>query len=416
MANGIIAEFNPFHLGHQYLLREGKKRNGAAYTLVVMSGHFLQRGEPAIADKFTRARMALLGGADLVLELPCLYATASAEHFARGAVSMMDALGTVDTLVFGSEEGDLARLLQGAEKLKRLPPQAEAHIRSLLAQGHSYPKARAMALEEDSGGLLDAEFLASPNNILAMEYLKALPPSMKALTIARLGGGYHSEKLQEGMPSSATAIRRSLRQDGGQKLWQQAMPRAVWQIWQDSWTWLPPMGTEDFGPALLSVLLSQDADSLSGFFDLSLPMARRILRLLPEYRGVEDYLDRLKNKSLTHSRLRRALLHAMLGITRELAHTHIYSHPPYARVLGLRHSAKGLLAKIKKQSSIPLVTNPARARKELPARALPLLELDLRAGQLYMLCQNAKAASLGLTPSGGKVYHEWNQPVVVLEE
>lgn len=207
--NGIIAEYNPFHNGHLYQLAESRRLTGADYTIVVMSGDFVQRGAPAMLDKHVRARMALLGGADLVLELPVLHAVSSAEQFAAGAVALLDRLGVVTHLCFGSECGDPDVLGRIAGYLLEEPDSYRSHLQSLLRQGHSYPAARARALSlhavrtgDDAGSSEDwARILSSPNNILGIDYIKALKKRhspITPVTVRRIGAGYHDCELQDG--------------------------------------------------------------------------------------------------------------------------------------------------------------------------------------------------------------------------
>ena len=236
----IIAEYNPFHNGHAWQIAEAKRRTGADFALIVMSGDFVQRGEPAVLDKFSRTRMALLGGADLVLELPVRYAAGSAEYFARGACSLLASLNVTDTLCFGCETEDPAAFSALSSLLADEPEAFRRYLRSYLAAGNSYPKARLLALEScffpgssqsspgyDSHFASDAdplsppgnpfsfktatELLSFPNNTLGLEYLIAcrrLKASFDFLPVKRQGASYHSS-LPQGNFASATAIRKN---------------------------------------------------------------------------------------------------------------------------------------------------------------------------------------------------------------
>ena len=196
---GIIAEFNPLHNGHKYLLDEAKRLSGADFCIVVMSGNFVQRGSPALLDKYTRTQMALLNGVDLVIELPVIYATASAEYFARGAVRLLDKLGVVDIITFGSECGNIELLKKAATELTEETPDFKKNLQDNLKKGLSFPKARSQAIGKQGDG-------SEPNNILGIEYIKALnywDSSITPTTIERKGSGYHDEQM-----ASATAIRK----------------------------------------------------------------------------------------------------------------------------------------------------------------------------------------------------------------
>ena len=186
---GIIAEFNPFHQGHRYLIDEAVKETGAECVVSVMSGSFTQRGMPAVYDKWRRAESALENGVNLVLELPAVYSCNSAEYFARGGVEVLEGLGAVDKLVFGSEEGDLDKMIHCAELLKNEEESITESIREKIKEGYSYPKARETALEE-LGLCSNLKFIREPNNILGIEYLKWLE-KMEPFTIKRQGKGHH---------------------------------------------------------------------------------------------------------------------------------------------------------------------------------------------------------------------------------
>lgn len=207
--NGIIAEYNPFHNGHGYHIDAAKKQNNADYTIIAMSGNFMQRGEPALIDKYKRAEMALLNGADLVLELPAFYSASSAEFFARGGVTLLDKLGVVDSLCFGSECGDVDVLRRIAEILADEPEKYVSSLRRYIKDGLSYPTARTNALLEYDPTLSNFhDVLSSPNNILGMEYIKTLilrKSSIQPVTTKRIGSSYHDLRLGINQ-SSAKAI------------------------------------------------------------------------------------------------------------------------------------------------------------------------------------------------------------------
>ena len=207
-AVGIVAEYNPFHTGHAYHIETARKETGADAVVVIMSGSFVQRGEPAIFDKWTRTRMALYGGADLVLELPALYATASAEYFARGAVETLRATGVIGTLSFGSECGDLEKLQRAANLLSAEDAAMRETLQAALASGKSYPAAKMEALGVQNAAL--GEILASPNNTLAVSYLRFLD-NMEAHTVKRKGAGYLETNVSEGVASALEIRSRMLR-------------------------------------------------------------------------------------------------------------------------------------------------------------------------------------------------------------
>ena len=210
---GIIAEFNPFHKGHEYLIRTLKKETGSDYAVIVMSGDYTQRGAPAIFDKYTRTKMALLSGADLVLELPLYYSTSSAEFFAGGAISLLNGLSCIDYLGFGSESGDTSSMRQIASVLADEPSEFADAIKENLKSGMNYAAARSAALSSYLD--TDASLIANPNDILGTEYIKALliqNSPIAPVTIKRIGASYNDDTLSEdsNIFSSARAIRLAL--------------------------------------------------------------------------------------------------------------------------------------------------------------------------------------------------------------
>ncbi len=206
----IIGEYNPFHNGHLYHLNESKKIANANYTIAIMSGNFVQRGDVSIVDKWTKAKMAILGGIDLVIELPCIYSISSAENFASGAIKMLNSLKIVDTLSFGCELNDISLLKKFASILAEEPEEFKTLLSHELSKGVSFPRARENALLMYINDIRNsANVLSSPNNILAIEYLKALnvtKSTIEPLAVKRFGPGYNSKMITNTF-ASATSIR-----------------------------------------------------------------------------------------------------------------------------------------------------------------------------------------------------------------
>ncbi len=429
--NGIIAEYNPFHNGHRYQMEESRRLTGADYTVVVMSGDFVQRGAPALADKHARAEMALRCGADLVLELPALYAASSAEAFASGAVALLHGLGAVTHLCFGSECGDADALGQIAAFLLDEPEQYRTALKAFLKQGLSYPSARAGAISacREAGEALPegcGEILASPNNILGIDYIKALlrlESGMVPVTIQRVGAGYHegfyggfpapaqpaSRPGQEPGPSlsSALAIRQALQQGCTPARLAGFMPGESLRILSSYTEKARLLRADDFSPLLFYKLLMEQGQGYEKYMDVSQSLSDRIAGQLNGFAGYESFCELLKTKNMTYTRISRCLLHILLGI--EKAHMELgqsLGHAPYARVLGFRRQAAPLLGAIGKLSSVPLVTKLADAKKSLEADAYRLLELDVRSSALYraMAC-----AHTGRPPKS-----EFSTPLVIL--
>ena len=325
---GIIAEYNPFHKGHAYQIEQTRKLTGDRYVLVIMSGDFVQRGAPAVFDKYARTQMALLGGSDAVLELPSYFACGSAEYFAKGAVGILDALSCVDHLCFGSESGDALSCQKLGEILSREPEEFQNFLRQSLKEGLPFPAARKSALKKylearhDQSFSGDALFsgienlLDSPNNLLGIEYCKALSrlnSRISPVTVKREGAGYHDESLSQPL-SSATAVRRLLTGPKYEdmpleKLLAYTQPNSVAAFTKDLLSWDLPVTEDDFSLLLKYRLLLHTPEELAGFADVSLDLARRIIRERNHFASFSQFISLLKTREMTYTRISRALLH-----------------------------------------------------------------------------------------------------------
>ena len=386
---GLITEYNPFHNGHAYHIEKAKMLTGADRVIVVMSGDFVQRGAPAVMPKHLRAESALLSGASLIIELPVCFATGSAEYFAQGSISLLNQLGCIDSICFGSECGDLHLLKEIAQILADEPIEYQTALKQALKEGASFPAARQEALNIYSDKY--SEILASPNNILGIEYLKALAKihsKMEPFTIKRIGAGYHDMDI-DGQFSSATAIRSDIYQladvnSSSESLplthIQTQVPSSCHELMKKNYQTRYPVKADDFSFLLKAKLLSETAGSLSHYLDMSPELANRILRLRNDYLSFEQFCDLLKTKELTRSRISRSFIHVLLGITNDWL-TAMKAPAPYARILGFRRDHADLLGILKRTSDIPLITSPARA--VLADTAYQMLELDIYASNLY---------------------------------
>ena len=362
---GIVAEYNPFHRGHAWHIAETRRRlGGDAPVVCVMSGHWVQRGECALADKWLRAALALDRGADLVVELPTPWAMASAESFARGAVSLLAATGVVDVLSFGSETGELAPLEEAAAALDA--PDYPERLRAALGRGLSFPAAR----QEAAG----AACLSAPNNNLGVEYLRslrALGSTIRPLTVPRQGVGHDGPAA--GGFASASELRRLLRAGRGEEAapyltapWSgeladmQHIERAVLArlrtMGEGDWAALPDGGGAEGLPS-------------------------RLAKAAREAVSLEDFYTRAKTRRYPHARLRRLALAAFL----DLRAAERPAAPPYVRVLGLGGRGRALLRKMKDTCPLPVIVKPAQAR-ELDGPARMLFESEARYTDLYGLC------------------------------
>lgn len=432
---GIIAEYNPFHKGHKYQLDRLRELAGPDYIIVAMSGDFLQRGTPALMDKYTRARMSLLQGADLILELPTCYATSSAETFARGGILLLAATGLTDMLCFGAESDDLDRLKNLALLLNREPDWYRSALLSSLKKGRSFPAARAEALPEY------ADLLNQPNNILAVEYLKAmedLAPAMEPLLIQRAGSGYHDTDITAPL-ASASAIRDTLLHtlhhcDASSAIghtastpttpqsetdwfapttpqseidWSalaDALPESSLKIMQEYETDSAFLQEDDFSQLLHYCLLRETKESLAGYLDMTEDLANRIDSRKKDFTSWSSFCQLCNTKDTTYARISRALTHILLNIRTEDQKPDAL---PYLRVLGFRRSAAPLLTQLKSCAKAPIITSPAAAEGQLTAQGLAMLHTDIHASDLYRCIATAKT---------GRAYpNEYQRKLLIVE-
>ncbi len=392
---GIIAEYNPFHNGHAYQIAKAKEITGADYCVVVMSGNFVQRGVPAFMDKFLRTKAALQNGADLVLELPLYYAASSAESFAMGAVTLLDKLGIVDFLCFGSECGDIESLSALASALSDENPTFKNKLKQLLKTGLSYPAARSQALTTSFPHLADKlSLMQEPNNILGIEYVKALKKRDSAIipcTIARAGADYHETTLQDSF-SSADAIRHSLASDKNIACIQKQIPESFYPEMASHYQKDFPILPEDVSPFLLYKLLTEANEGFTKYLDIDSDFSDRICKMLPAYTDYVSFCKLLKTKNITHTRVTRNLLHILLDMKTEdyklfCQDDFIY----YARILGFVRKSKPLLTAIKEKSGIPLISKLADAHRFISSpNGMNMLEKEIKASHFYSLLLHQK--------------------------
>ena len=379
---GLITEYNPFHAGHLYHMQRARELTGADYCVVLMSGSFVQRGEPAIFDKYRRTKAALLAGADLVLEMPVAFSTASAHEFAAYGVALLSAIG-VDAVVFGSECGQIEFLKQAASALNHESAEFQERLRKGLKAGLTYPQARAKALEmEDTW----ASVLTSPNNILGIEYLRAaedLHSPMEFYTISRKGSGYHEDTLADANFPSASAIRGIIRNSlSKDKDLLDILASHLPAVTHPAYTGAVPVFVDDFSELLNAAVLQMQATF--SIADLSPELAARLAK--PPYfpLSFEERIQALKTRQLTYTRVSRVLLHLVLGMREEdISRWKDEGYALYARILGFRRQSSPLLSCLHKKSSIPLITKMADAAQNLSPSALALLEQEVYASHLY---------------------------------
>lgn len=402
----VIAEYNPFHKGHEYLLRKVRNDDGADFIIVLMSGDFVQRGAPAMVDKYVRTKMALACGADLVLELPLPAAIGSARDFAYCGVSLLGSLGVVDSLWFGSESGNLPLLKRIAEILADEPKPYGTLLTAALRSGKSYPAAQS----EAALGVLSAsdkaemetikQMLSSPNELLALSYLRAMRltgSAMQPFAVERRGGAYHARKEvrlagafpEEGVPFSAEAIRAAA-SSGRIDEAKSAMPPSAAELLGNG---QPFLSMDDFSDAILDRVRRLDAEELCAFAGIDRDLANRISRMAWQYSGARQLAEALKTKNLTRTRIDRALLSVLLEVRHKDAVT--AAERNRVRLLGMRSEAKALLREISRRGSVSVT-----------ASAIALPKVDVFAANVY---EAAKAAR-----SGGQFHHELSRKLIKL--
>lgn len=372
---GIVAEFNPFHNGHEYLIEQGKKA-GAEKTVCVMSGNFVQRGEPAVCSKWRRAEMALKCGADLVVELPVSWAVSSAERFAYGAVAVLNSMGCVDKLLFGCENADTDSLFSAASLC--LSEEYSGALKKFLSDGLSFPSAREKAVLSLSDAKT-AEILKTPNNILATEYCKSLlrlNSSMEPVCVNRTGVDHDSENLSEAF-ASASAIRKMLSCDFEKSA--DFMPEKAFALLKKAYE--EGRLLKDFKNLdlpLISMLRRADANEISLVPDVSEGLEYKIKEAAKTGTSFGEIADLAKSKRYTHSRLRRILLLFYLGIFNE----DLIEAPPYIRVLGFNNKGRELLAQMKKTASLPVIMRYNDIGK-LSGQCKSVFDTESRAVDMY---------------------------------
>lgn len=386
---GLIVEYNPLHNGHYYHYQQSKKVSGADSAICVMSGHFLQRGEPAIVDKWARAEMALRMGADLVLELPVAFSAQPAEWFAYGAVSALDATGVVDSLCFGCESGRIDWLQAAADKLYNEPEELSRLLQLELKMGLPYPAAYSRAVAQLLPEARE-EDLAKPNNTLGLHYLIALrrlQSRIEPLTITRTKADYNQSDITDQQIASATAIRRILTTDCSLEGIRPFVPSATLDIMAREWkAGRGPIDWERFARPLLLQLMHHTPEQLASFHEVNEGLEHRIRKALADIRPedyagalVEALIDKLKTKRYTRTKLQRTLLRILLNHSKQdLSSDTLRQGVPYLRVLGFSPRGRELLKRMKKTAKVPIVTKVTTVTS-------PLLEMDLRAASVYSL-------------------------------
>ena len=382
---GIVAEYNPFHNGHLYHLEESKRQANAEFSICIMSGNFTQRGNTAIVDKWSRAQMALESGVDLVVELPLIYSISSAENFAFGSISILNKLGIVDAVSFGSETGDVSILNAFAEILYDEPKEYLSLLEHELAKGVSYAKAREKAILMYLSDIRKyANVLSNPNNILGIEYLKALKrlkSEIKPLTIKREDVGHNSTKIVNGIASSST-IRKFIKKPD---VLSQVVPEASFSILEDKLKHGQIVRSiACFEKEILYKLRTMSIEQIANLPDVSEGLENAIKSAANSCNNITDLISLIKSKRYAQTRIQRILLYALLDITKQdmINSTKV---TPYIRVLGINSNGKKILSEIA-NSRLNIITSPKKFLEQSSNKVLKnMLLKDINATNIYTL-------------------------------
>ena len=386
---GIVCEYNPFHNGHLYHLEQAKKVTGSNYSVAILSGNFTQRGSSSIVDKWSRTEMALKSGVDLVIELPVLYATSSAENFADGAIRILDSLKVVDYVAFGSENSNIDILDDIAKVLHEEPKLYKSILANELKKGVSFPKARESAIiSYFSNDQKYTNILSSPNNILGIEYIKALKKYksvIKPISIPRFEAG-HNDITYSGNIASATAIRNIIK-NGSFNVLKRLLPQASYEILLDNIKQghvIPDLSV--FEHQIIYNLRKMSESEIADLPDIAEGLEFSIKKSSNSCNNISDFLNTIKSKRYTTTRIQRILLYSLLGITKkDMALSKKVN--PYVRVLGLNSRGKFLISEIAKANpKLEIITSVKRFLDNSSNKNLKLLlDKDIFATNVYTI-------------------------------
>ncbi len=379
---GIIAEYNPFHNGHAYQLHKAKELFPDKKIIVLMSGNYVQRGEPAIYNKYLRTTCALSEAADVIFELPLLFASASAEHFAHAAIQAFKKLGVIDTLCFGAEHDNLTLLQEIAHLLVTEPDNFKSVLQQEMKNGNSFPKARMIAVSTCIKHPDTEQIMQQPNNILAIEYLKAienLQANITPMIIQRTGSHYHDTTLTTRY-QSATAIRTAIKNEID--IAKLLIPeRSIYNIQQSKFA--KPIFASDLYINLQHAIW-REKECLVDYLDVSQDLANQLHSTQLYPLSLDTLVNNLTNKQYTTTRIQRALMNILLGITKaEMTSCKESGYISYLRLLGFQKETSFILKEIKKQSVLPIINKVANAKNDLSPMELVNFERELQRTHLY---------------------------------
>ncbi|OZT13275.1 hypothetical protein CHN50_05645 [Priestia aryabhattai] len=376
-AVGIIVEYNPFHNGHYYHLQKAKEQTNADCVIAVMSGHFLQRGEPALVSKWARTKMALKAGADLVIELPYAFSTQQADTFANGAIAILEHL-KASYVCFGSEHGNTQSFLEFSKLLREHEHSIAEHTKNYLKDGNSYPKALSLAMNNITNEQIELN-MDQPNNILGVSYVKAIEKqhaSIKPHTITRIQSHYHDKTLSETEITSATSIRHALFQDIiDVKDLSRHMPTHVIQELKDYQTRTGFLHNWELYFAFLKYqLMTHSPKSLQSIYEIEEGIEHRLLNAIKDSLSFEDFLSKVKTKRYTRTRLQRMCVHILTNTQKSDMNKSPLIN--YLRLLGMSQTGRQYIKHVKKDMSVPIVSTVSQCKHTD-------LLLDIKATNIY---------------------------------
>lgn len=386
---GIIGEYNPFHNGHKYHLEESKKLAKANYTIAVISGNFVQRGNISLVDKWTKANMAIANGIDLVIELPTIYSISSAENFAYGAIKILDSLNIVDYISFGCELCNIDVLEKIADVLYKEPTEFISLLNHELSKGLSFPKARENALLMYLNDIRRyANVLSSPNNILAIEYLKSLKKLksiIKPISIKRQNVGYNDINIKNNY-ASATAIREMIKNNRISGL-ENLIPYNSYKILYN--TFAKGHYVKDiskFEKEIIYILRRMSISEIANLPNVSEGLEHSIKNAANSCNTLSEFINIIKTKRYTQTRIQRILLYALLGITKDDMKLS-FKTKPYIRVLGFNSKGKELISVISRSNpNLDIITSVKKYLDSSPNKNhLNMLNIDINSTNIYTL-------------------------------
>lgn len=375
---GIIAEYNPFHNGHLYHLQKTKEVSAADVAICVMSGNFLQRGEPALVSKWYRTRMALEAGLDIVVELPYAFAVQKAEIFAYGAVYLLNAL-KCDSICFGSESGEVKPFLNTLEYLNKHSDTYDHYIKAYIKQGVSYPRALAQAYSSLKDGLRDGVDLSKPNNILGYQYIRAaheMNSKIHFFTVKRSKAGHHDQTFHHEKIASATSIRKSLSENPDLDQIRPYVPESTLSVLASYVQKYKKLhGWEDYWPFFQYRLLTMSEDELQEIYDAEEGLPYRLKKAAKSAKSFHSFMQSVKTKRYTWTRLQRICVHILTNTPKSVM-VPAAEKPQYIRLLGMSRTGRDYLNKRKKELELPLISTVSSFPEDW-------LVLDRKSSQVY---------------------------------